>query len=223
MSRCECASAVAGAFVLAPTVYFVFEAKTIIGVSAMNIARAAGAGQTFAVIVAGAWAGALLLGLIWSIVGWRATLTHVEPPNGVGAFYSALILAGCWWLLKNELSPAGAPLIEGVALAFVAGSVVNIYLQLRGLWTHSLPVRTPPDQTGELRAIIGQQAAAIQRLQAQAKNPPALEMERVFRRHGRRAVLAVLHPDRGATEAERSARQELFQTASAYFERIGVR
>jgi hypothetical protein len=217
-----------GAFVLALALYVAFETKTLFGLSVIQIACAAYSGDAFSVVIAGAWVGALLLGLIWSIVGWRATLNHVESANGMAACYSAVILAGCWWLLKNGLSPAGDPAIEigrAVVLAFIASNVVNLYLQLRGLWTHSLPVvRVPRDKSGELRAVIEQQAAVIRRLQAQAENPPALEMERVFKHPGmRRTVLGLLHPDRGKTDAERRALQGLFQTASAYFERIGVR
>ena len=242
MDRCPCASAVAGAFVLAPAGYVAFEAKAFFGLSAMNIARAAEAGHAFAVIVAGVWAGALLLGLFWSIVGWRATLKHVEPPNGVGACYSAVILAGCWWLLQNVLAHGDALVIEigrAAVLAFIASNVVNLYLQLRGLFPGKLPLRRPAGLVGRApdsvpNEMFAHQARALEQvtadrdrlsrevahLSAQLRGGDLAAFVELL--GGRRKVLAWVHPD-SKSESEKPAATKRFQSVSAILERIGAR
>jgi hypothetical protein len=245
VDRCPCIRARHGAFVLALCAYVAIEANAFFGHSLMFILRAAHGGNAAAFVVAGVWLALALLGLSWAVAGYRATLTHVDPVNSVSVLYSAGVIALCWWLLQNVFSPALDLLDEvgrAFAVAWIGGNVVNLWLQLRGLFPGKLPLRQPqsapvssivPPAVCALQALAARQSAEIDRLTAERNQlahelehrpMPALEVEAVLKFPGvPRAVLAALHPDRARSDADRTAQTKRFQTASALFERIGAR
>lgn len=245
MDRCPCVSARHGAFVLALCAYAAIQSKAFFGYSAKFIVNAAHDGNVAAFVVAGVWLGISLLGLCWAVTGYRATLTHYDPVNSVSVIYSVGVIALCWWLLQNVLSPALDLLDEvgrAFAVAWIAGNAVNLWLQLRGLFPGKLPLRQPqpapafnivPPAVRALQALAARQSAEIEQLTAERnrlalelEHRPArtLEFEAVLKFPGVvRAVLAALHPDRARTEADRTTQTQRFQVASALFERIGAR
>lgn len=206
-----------------------------------NAARNGGA----AFVASAVWLGFALLGLCWSVTGYRATLTHVDPVNSVSVTYSAGVIALCWWLLRNVLSPGDDVLVEigrALVVAWIGSNAVNLWLQLRGRFPGKLPLRQPqpapvsgivPPSVRALQALAARQAAEIDRLTAERdqlelelehRPAPALEFEAVLKFPGVvRAVLAALHPDRARSDADRAAQTQRFQIASALFERIGAR
>ncbi len=245
MDRCPCVSARHGAFVVGLCAYAAIRSHAFFGQSAMFIANAAHNGNVAAFVVAGLWLALALLGLCWAVAGYRATLTHVDPVNSLSVIYSAGVIALCWWLLQNVLSPALDLLDEAgraFAAAWIASNAVNLWLQLRGLFPGKLPLRQPqpapvsgnvPPTVRALQTLAARQSAQIDRLRAERNRlaselehrpMPALEVETVLKFPGVvRAVLAALHPDRARTEADRTTQTQRFQMASALFERIGVR
>ena len=86
---------------------------------------------------------------------------------------------------------------------------------------------------GELVALVERLRVALEQVTEErnrlaydlSRRPQlAADVEAMLRFPGmRRAVFAVLHPDKAKSEAERPQRTQLFQTASAVFDRIGVR
>lgn len=244
MDRCPCVSARHGAFVLGLCAYVAIRSHAFFGQSAMFMANAARNGNATAFVVVGLWLALALFGLCWGIAGYRATLTHVEPVS-LSVIYSASVIALCWWLLQNVLSPALDWLDEAgraFAAAWIASNAVNLWLQLRGLLPNNLPVREPqpapassivPPAVRALQTLAARQSAEIDRLieernqlarELEHRPAPSLEVEAVLKFPGvPRAVLAALHPDRARSEADRAAQTKRFQTASALFERIGAR
>lgn len=245
MDRCPCVSARHGAFVLGLCAYAAIRSQAFFGQSAMFIANAAHNGNAAAFVVAGLWLALALFGLCWAVAGYRATLTHFDPVNSLSVIYSVGVIALCWWLLQSVLSPGGDVLVEigrAFAVAWIASNAVNLWLQLRGLFSGKLPQRQPqpapvsgivPPAVRALQVLAACQAAEIDRLMAERNQlahelehrpMSAPEVEAVLKFPGvPRAVLAALHPDRARSDADRMAQTKRFQTASALFERIGAR
>jgi len=141
MGSCPCIGMRHGAFLLALCTYCAVRSRAILGGSAEMIARLAFNGNMAAVAVMAVWGLFALLGLWWVVSGYQATRTHADPLRLGSLLWSIGVIALCVHLLQNPMSgnQAGDAAVHELTRAFLVawltGNAVNIWLQLRGLFT----------------------------------------------------------------------------------------
>jgi hypothetical protein len=246
---CPCNSLRIGAAMLAFAFCMATAGQLVPGVSLQTLIAAALHGEMSLVMWLCVGFGAV--GVWQFVAGLRAALTHDDPVSGWSLLLSssALVLtlqtADIWGNAHGlHLSLYGAAAVRATAYAVMAGSVANLWLNLRGTlgvllagcdWLlrtvlfgpqpsfHDVePEETPADVARrylELQRRNNELEGELARLSAATR-----DAEKVLLFPGvARAVKAVLHPDRAKTDAERIAATERAQFASEVLESIGAR
>ncbi|MGH6754978.1 MAG: hypothetical protein ACREDP_22695, partial [Bradyrhizobium sp.] len=146
---------------VALSAYVAVQSAAIFGVSALQIAVAAERGEALSFAIATVWVMSVTLGLYWAVVGYRATLTHVDL-EGMSAALSIGAIALCFWILRY--SGFTSEIGRAVTVAFLANNVTNMCLQLRGILPRKQRRYQQHSPDPELHLLIEELAAERDRL-----------------------------------------------------------
>jgi hypothetical protein len=194
------------------------------------------------------WMAAGIAGCVLLVIGLRALLLEGESaPAGpaIATVFGCLIAMARGWYLPAGWGEAWRLGSEGIYLSLIAAGMANVCfaaaaqvwgagflagvrrqpLQLFGAPPGVNPFANAPPtfDRDEFQDVIDGQARQIRDLIEDRRLAVeyALDLEDVFAWPGvERAVKAALHPDRGATEAEKRTLTERFQKASNVFDSL---
>jgi hypothetical protein len=195
-----------------------------------------------------AWMAAAMAGCVLLVIGLRALLLEGESAPAapaVATVLGCLIAMARGWYLPAAWGEAWWLASEGIYLSLIAAGAGNVCFALAAqVWgagflagvrrqplqlfgappgVNPFAAAPPAFDPDEFQEVIDDQARQIRDLLEDRRLAVeyALDLENVFAWPGvERAVKAALHPDRGATEAEKRTLTERFQKASNVFDRL---
>ena len=170
-------------------------------------------------------------------MGLRSAASHDDDFSitsfAISAGVALVVLT--YWDDAPRVIGLNAAVVHAFMVALLADCAMNFYLQLRGFLPRRVHSVAGTARVGAGAQIMTQAQNA--RLAFAERDRALADCDRMARllevQHEAaglltlpgvsRAVLVALHPDRAKTEADKRLATQRFQTASALFEKIGVR